>query len=546
MGGGTAVPGGEARSGADALAEALLRHAAPATVFLVTGNQNLPLVDALGRRDVRLVHTRHESGAGYMAEGWARSSGEPGVFLVTAGPGLTSALTPLASALMSEVPVILLSASHPRDHDGRGAFQELDQIQLTRHLCKASIRCLNGLEAAAVLTWAWQQATQFPPGPVHVELPADVLTEPAPADLPVSWSSIPLHCLAPPPGQQAGGGLPRAETQRIARILLEAKQPLVLLRPALGRSPAAAELRRHVPVLTVESPRGLRDPALADAQELIASAGHVVLLAPADYAVGFGHIGTAQVHPYPDAGPRLLTDLAALLGRERPSPADGPEAAEAADGQEAREAADGQVAGQAADARGTARRVGERTGGTCSPPHPLDVAAAVDRAAGSDDVLVIDGGEFCQWIRHGLRHRAAQQMVNGKLGAIGGSIPLAIGASLHAPGRPHLAFIGDGSFGYYSAEIDTAVRHGARLTIVVGVDGSWGSEWHQQRSRYGGRTYATAIGGPRYSLVAQGYGALGSEADDAARFERLLTEALAGTGVTCLSVRIQRAPSPAM
>jgi acetolactate synthase-1/2/3 large subunit len=173
------------------------------------------------------------------------------------------------------------------------------------------------------------------------------------------------------------------------------------------------------------------------------------------------------------------------------------------------------------------------------------VAAAVDRAAGGDAVLAIDGGEFCQWIRHGLRGRLAQQLINGKLGAIGGSIPLAIGASLHAPGRPHLAFIGDGSFGYYSAEIDTAVRHGARLTIVVGVDGSWGSEWHQQQTRFGGRTYATAIGGPRYSLVAQGYGAHGSEADNAAQFERQLTTALAGTGVSCLSVRIQRAASPA-
>jgi thiamine pyrophosphate-dependent acetolactate synthase large subunit-like protein len=126
------------------------------------------------------VHTRHESGAGYVAECWARSSGEPGVSLVTAGPGLTSALTPLASARMAEVSVILLSASHPRCQDGRGAFQELDQVQLTRQLCRASIRCPDGGQAAAVLDWAWQRAAEFPPGPVHVELPADVLTEAAP------------------------------------------------------------------------------------------------------------------------------------------------------------------------------------------------------------------------------------------------------------------------------------------------------------------------------------------------------------------------------
>jgi acetolactate synthase-1/2/3 large subunit len=518
----TGAQQGAGRTGADGLAEALLRHAVRPTVFLVTGNQNLPLVDALGRRAVQLVHARHESGAGYMAEGWARSSGEPGVFLVTAGPGLTSALTPLASARASEVPLILLSASHPRARDGMGAFQELDQAALTRQLCKASIRCLNGPEAAAVLSWAWQRAVEFPPGPVHVELPADILTEPAPADLPVSWSASPVHYLAPRPGPDTPAGELGPGAQAIARTLLAARQPLVLLRPALGRTAAAAGLRQHVPVLTVESPRGLRDPAWVEEQDLIGSADHVVLLAPADYAVNFGTIGTAQVHAYPDAGPELLADLAALLSRQK--------AATAAS----------RAMGQA-----EAPRAGERPGGTSSPPHPLDVAAAVDRAAAPGDVLVIDGGEFCQWIRHGLRNRVAQQMVNGKLGAIGGSIPLAIGASLHAPGRPHLAFIGDGSFGYYSAEIDTAVRHGARLTIIVGVDGSWGSEWHQQQTRFGGRTYATAIGGPRYSLVAQGYGAGGSEADDTAGFERQLTAALAGTGVSCLAVRIQRAASPA-
>jgi thiamine pyrophosphate-dependent acetolactate synthase large subunit-like protein len=513
-----ADPPGRGRTGADALAGALLRHTGRLTVFLVTGNQNLALVDALGRREVKLVHTRHESGAGYMAEGWARSAGEPGVFLVTAGPGLTSALTPLASARAAEVPVILLSAAHPRVQDGRGAFQELDQVQLTRHLCKASIRCLNGDQAAAVLDWAWQQAAEFPPGPVHVELPADVLTEPAPTDQPVPWSSIPLHVLARP-GQQPAAALLRHQAQKIAQPLLSAKRPLVLLRPALGRSAAAAELRRHVPVLTVESPRGLRDPAWVDEQELIASADEIVLLAPADYAVNFGHIGSAQVHAHPEAGPAVLADLAALLGREpRAEPA----------GRER-----GQPAAQLAG------------GPACSPPHPLDVAAAVDRVAGHDAVLAIDGGEFCQWIRHGLRGRIAQQLLNGKLGAIGGAIPLAIGASLHAPGRPHLAFTGDGAFGYYSAEIDTAVRHGARLAIVVGVDGCWGSEWHQQQTRYGGRTYATAIGGPRYSLVAQGYGAHGSEADDTAEFERQLSTALAGSGVCCIAVRIQRAASPA-
>ncbi len=164
------------------------------------------------------------------------------------------------------------------------------------------------------------------------------------------------------------------------------------------------------------------------------------------------------------------------------------------------------------------------------PVHPLTVAAVVDRLATDGDALVVDGGEFCQWIRYGLQARVGAQLLNGKLGAIGGSIPLATGASLAAPGRRHIVFIGDGSFGYHCAEIDTAVRHGARLTIVVGVDGCWGSEWHQQQARFGGRTYATEIGSPWYALVAQGYGARAEEVQDAGRLHQALARALGRPG----------------
>ena len=507
------------RTGADALVEELLRHARRPMVFPVTGNQNLPLVDALGRREVTLVHARHETGAGYMAEGWARSSAEPGIYLVTAGPGLTSALTPLASAWLSEVPVILLSASHPHAQDGMGAFQELEQTRLTQHLCKAAIRCVNGDQVAAVLDWAWQRAMEFPPGPVHIELPADVLTAPVTRDAALSWSSIPMRYATAPAATDPGGVLVHRQAKEIFEFLAAAVQPVVLVRPSLARSPAARRLGEHMPVLAVESPRGLRDPAWTDCQDLIASADRVVLFGPADFAVDFGQVGSGPALTYPGAGPALLGELAGLL-----------DGWPYADGL-SRGSVDGQVAGRLADAS--------------LPVHPMAVAAVVDRVISDDDTLVIDGGEFCQWIRHGLRARIGQQLVNGKLGAIGGSIPLATGAALAAPERRHLVFIGDGSFGYYSAEIDTAVRHGARLTIVVGVDGSWGSEWHQQMSRYGGRTFGTEIGSLRYALVAQGYGAQGSEAEDACQFQRQLAGALAGSGVSCLSVRIQRVPSPA-
>ncbi|HEY1914415.1 MAG TPA: thiamine pyrophosphate-binding protein [Streptosporangiaceae bacterium] len=521
------------RTGADALAEALLGQAPELVVFLVTGNQNLPLVDALGRCGVTMVHARHESGAGYMAEGWARSAGTPGVCLVTAGPGLTSALTPLASARAAEVPLILLSASHPREQDGHGAFQELDQTTLTRPLCKAAFRAPYGACLGTLLTWAWQHATEFPPGPVHLELPADTLTELVPADEPLPPAPVPPGFYPVPARGAADGSGDGARAREIAAVLAAAQQPLVLLRPALGRSAQAARLRALMPVLAVESPRGLRDPAWADEQATIAAADVIVLLGAADYAVSFGRIGSADVHAWPDAGPASLGELADLLdGRNGTAPRSGRLTSGSAEDGATRLLANG-----GADLA-TGRMAGR-------PAHPLAVARIADRLVGDDDVLVIDGGEFCQWMRYGLRGRLGQQQVNGKLGAIGGGIPLGVGAALHAPGRRTVVFTGDGSFGYYGAEIDTAVRAGARLTVVVGVDGCWASEWHQQIAHYDGRTYATGLRERRYGLVAQGYGARGSDARDAGEFASLLAGALADPGVSCVSVRIERAASPA-
>ena len=116
------------------------------------------------------------------------------------------------------MPVILLSASHPHAQDGTGAFQELEQTRLTRRLCKAAIRCLNGDQVAAVLTWAWQRATEFPPGPVHVELPADVFTSPVAKDAALSWSSIPMRYAAVP-AADPGGVLVHQQAKEIFEFL---------------------------------------------------------------------------------------------------------------------------------------------------------------------------------------------------------------------------------------------------------------------------------------------------------------------------------------
>ena len=151
----------------DALAMAGVRH-----LFSLSGNQILSVYDATVGRDITLIHTRHEAAAVHMADGWARMTEEPGVALVTAGPGHLNAISALYTALMSESPVVLLSGHAPRSQAGRGAFQEIDQVGAARPVSKAAWMVESAERMGEEMTRALSLASAWPPGPVHLSLPA--------------------------------------------------------------------------------------------------------------------------------------------------------------------------------------------------------------------------------------------------------------------------------------------------------------------------------------------------------------------------------------
>lgn len=149
-------------------------------------------------------------------------------------------------------------------------------------------------------------------------------------------------------------------------------------------------------------------------------------------------------------------------------------------------------------------------------------------------------------MRHGFRNLPNDQLINGQFGAIGGSIPVAIGASI-ATKRRAIAFIGDGAFGYYSSELDTSVRYGAHIAVVVGSDGRWGSEWHLQQKIYGGRTYQTELHHRDCAALAAGWGARGATACSPSELRDVFADHLGahtGPSTTCTGIRTSSAPSP--
>lgn len=530
-------------TGARLLVEAL-RAAGAEVVFTLSGNQILAIYDACLDTGLRVVDTRHESAAVHMADAYARLTGRPAVCLVTAGPGHTNALTGLGTAWFAESPVLLLSGGSERARDGKGAFQEIDQVALAAPLCKLARRAERAAELPALVAEA-RAMQSGRPGPAHLTLPVDVLQAEATAAL-------------PPPEAYTPSAQPadEAAVREAAAWLANAERPLVLGSPGLAWGRAGQAFRAllgagELPGFIIESPRGLTDPALHGAGALFREADVVLLLAPQDYALGFATPAALAEHgrliesaPVPAAlGRNRPADLALVgdpvlvleqLRRElaaRPAPP----AARAA---WRRHLAERQAAERARLA--AAERASEQ------PLHPLRVCAEVRARLGVGDVVAIDGGEFGQWARWAFGGAEPRVLLNGKFGMIGCGIPFALGARLAAPSARVVAFVGDGTFGFHGFELDTAVRHGLPCVVIVGNDAGWAAERHRQVALYGPqRLVASDLLPTRYDEVARGLGADGVLVERAEELGPALDQALASGRPTVINVRIASIPSPA-
>jgi len=514
----------------DALAAAGVRR-----IFALSGNQILSIFDATIGRGVAIVHTRHEAAAVHMADAWGRLTDEPGVALVTAGPGHLNAISALYGARMAESPVVLLSGASPRGQRGRGAFQELDQVAAARPVVKAAWSVEDPAGIGDDVARALALATSGRPGPVHLSLPGDVLDAPAPGVAPA----------APVPSSAEAVG--ERDALAVAGLIAEAKRPLILTGPALGRGPRGAAVQRLVeatgaPALAIESPRGVNDPWLRGASALLGEADLVLLLGkPLDYSLRFGQVFARECRVVAlDPEPAAAAERVTLALTADPAASATRLAAVAATRARPQTSWRERV-------EGTRRRrppawdAAWRATGV--PIHPLRVCAALAPHVEAGAVLVADGGEFGQWVQAGLEPR--ERLINGLSGSIGSALPMAIAARLACRDRPVLAVMGDGTFGFHAFELDTALRCEAPIVVVVGNDARWNAEHTLQLRHYGAdRAVGCELLPSRYDRVAEALGGHGEFVEDAAQLEPALARALAAGRPAVVNVLIEGHPAP--
>ena len=532
--------------GADLVVRALAA-AGTTKIFTLSGNHIMPIFDASIGSGMELVHVRHEAAAVHMADAWGRLTGTPGVALVTGGPGHANAVGALYTALAAEAPMVLLSGHAPLDELGLGSFQEMRQAEMAAPAAKASWTATSAAGLGRDIATAFRIARSGRPGPVHVSLPSDLLEAEVEDD----------GTLAPVPSAfEAAPSDAAVPTAALVRLLGEAASPLVIFGPQFDTRGGRDLVTRvadtlDAPAVVMASPRGINDPSLGAFASVLAEADLVVLLGkPVDFTLKFGRAPTIAAEcrvalVEPDAALRqraakVFGDRLLLLSEADPTATATALAEEAP-------AATRRPWRRDAEARIAFRPPSWRTARAATPGllHPAELCLAVaDVVAHHPDAVVIaDGGEIGQWAQACLP--VGRRLINGVAGSIGASLPFAIAARLAAPGAPVIALLGDGTFGFHMAEIDTAVRHGAPFVAVIGNDARWNAEHQIQVKSYGAaRAVGCDLEPTAYDAVAVALGGQGRTITDRATLITSLREAIADARPWCLNVRIESIAAP--
>jgi acetolactate synthase-1/2/3 large subunit len=537
--------------GADILARTLIR-AGSRTIFSLSGNQVMPVYDASIDAKIEIIHVRHEGAAVHMADAWGRLSSEPGIALVTGGPGHANAIGALYTALAADSPLVLLSGHAPLGQLGMDAFQEMRQADLAEPIVKASWTAQSAGSLGIDIARAIRTARSGRPGPVHVSLPFDVLE----ARVSEQDAVIPetAHFYAP------AVSLGRVAAEAILAQIAAAKRPIIIAGPALagqrGLAACAALARASVvPVLCMESPRGVSDPGLGAVADVLAEADLVVLIGKKlDFTLRFGRSPAfapscqfIQIDPEPSALERAARACADPQRIILSAIADALPAIE-------------QLAVQAANtpARNTDWSTEVETACRYRPPawdkagngaegplHPAEVGRAVqhviDRAP--ESVLVVDGGEFGQWSQACVN--APCRLINGPAGSIGSAIPFALAAKRARPDANVIAMLGDGTIGFHLAEFDTALRHRLAFVAIIGNDACWNAEHQIQLNNYGReRAVGCELLPTRYDLAVAALGGHGELVKSAAELPDAINRAIEARKPACINVMVERLAAP--
>ena len=502
-------------------------------VYGLCGGHIMPIWMRLDAEGIQIIDVRDERAAVYMAHAEAELGNGLGVALVTAGPGVTNAMTGIAYSHVARSSVLVLSGLPPVPQGNRGALQDLTHTDLVRSITRYARTVYNADLALQELDEAVCRSLGQggEPGPAYLDFPVDVLRRRVSPAVELAERFVPRSFNSIAPND--------AEVRAAVELLLSAKRPLVISgRGAKFSSAALSELlsRLGAAYLDTGESKGL----VPESHPSVVAAMRGVVMKQADVVLTLGRrldfqLAYGSPAVFGDAKFIRIADCAAELRDNRRGEVEILASCDLTLQAMLEVAANRTPSADKTWLENLRQQHQERSEklslsmrnakpGSDGLMHPNQILSALRDVVDDDAILVADGGDFLSFARVGLP--ASTYLDPGSLGCIGVGTPLGVAASLVCPDKTVVVATGDGAFGFNAMELDTAVRHNAPLLVVVANNGAWAIEVRDQIESYG-KVVGTRLKFSDYAAMAKGLGLYAERVERAEDLKAAIERALA-------------------
>lgn len=508
-------------------------------IFGIPGEENLDFLDSMKDSNIKLILTRHEQGAGFMAATYGRLTGKPGVCLATLGPGATNFTTPAAYAQLGAMPMMMITGQKPIKKSKQGRFQIVDIVELMRPITKYSKQVVNANNIAAIVREAYRLSVEERPGAVHIELPEDIAAEEGDDRI----------------FKVVGHRRPDADLsaiQEAAKLIEEAKMPLLLVGAGANRKRTGKALTKFVnetgiPFFNTQMGKGVIDErhsqylgtaALSDNDflhcainraDLIINVGHDVIEKPPFFMEEGGtkviHINffAAQVDEVYFPQLNVIGDIATSVDK-------------LAD--QVKDKSNWDLSYYETIKGEIEEHLSKYSNDDRFPMLPQRLVHVLREELADEDIITLDNGVYKIWFARNYKCYASNTLLlDNALATMGAGLPSAMLAKMINPGKKVISVCGDGGFMMNSQELETAVRLQLNLIVIILNDSAYGMiKWKQEGMGFD--NFGLDYKNPDFIKYAESYGAIGHRPTSDKSFGEILEHCMQTDGVHVIDLAI--------
>lgn len=502
-------------------------------IFGIPGEENLDMLNSLKNSSIKLILTRHEQGAGFMAATYGRLTGKPGVCISTLGPGATNFVTAAAYAQLGAMPMMMITGQKPIKKSKQGRFQILDVVDMMGPITKFTKQIVSGNNIPSLVRESFRQAVEERPGAVHLELPEDVAAE----ETDEGVFKVPDVVRRPAPDPKA--------IAKAVEMIEAAKMPLILIGAGANRKRTGNALSKlidktQIPFFNTQMGKGVIDERHAlflgtaalsssdylhyaiDKADLIINVGHDVIEKPPFFMehggkkvihVNFFSAEIDQVY-FPDLD--VLGDIAHsvwdIMEAIKPQP-------------------HWDFSFYHRVKKEVETHVGKYFEDTRFPMLPQRVVNEIRKILPADGIVTLDNGVYKIWFARNYKcYEPNTMLLDNALATMGAGLPSGMAAKLVNPGKKVVAVCGDGGFMMNSQEMETAVRMNLDLVVIILNDNAFGMiKWKQEGMGF--ENFGLDYGNPDFVKYAEAYGAHGHRITSSENFTETLEKCVNSKGV---------------